>query len=66
MQRVLAQVNAQTNSPDKKISMLQSLYDSIRESGEDNPALERALMKQMMELAGLDPLMTRVTQGATE
>jgi hypothetical protein len=46
--------------------MLQSLYDSIRESGEDNPALERALMKQMMELAGLDPLMTRVTQGATE
>ena len=67
MQRVLAQVNAQTNSPEMKISMLQSLYDSIRENAPgENTALERELMKQMMELAGIDPLMTRVTQGATE
>tara|TARA_R110001583_G_scaffold43168_5_gene137212 strand:- start:133 stop:1767 length:1635 start_codon:yes stop_codon:yes gene_type:complete len=66
MQRVLAQVNAQTNSPEMKISMLQKLYESVRESGEDNPALERALMKQMMDLAGLDPLTARLAQGATE
>ena len=65
MQRVLAQVNAQTNSPEMKISMLQKLYESVRDTG-DNPALERVLMKQMMDLAGLDPLTARLAQGATE
>ena len=45
--------------------MLKKLYESVRDTG-DNPALERVLMKQMMDLAGLDPLTARLAQGATE